>query len=38
MTKVVSTVGVSSDDKIISGRFKLVDRAEDGEVVEALEG
>ena len=34
---LVSNQGVSSDDKIVSGRIKLVDRAEDREVVEALE-
>ena len=32
----VSDQGVSSDDKIVSGRIESVDRAEDEEVVEAL--
>jgi hypothetical protein len=30
--------GVSSDDKIVSGRIELMDHAEDEEVIDALEG
>ena len=33
---LVSNQGVSSDNEIMSGRFELVDRVEDEEVVEAL--
>ena len=38
MGTLISDQGVSSNDEIVSGRISSVDRVEDEEVIDALEG